>query len=214
MAIASMLMAAVFGASLAAAPAGSPFESPLSVSFEELGERLPSMPQQEALFEGLMQKRATQALARLDAATTDRDRFYALPDAARAAFHLKRYPLAAELAARTLEASASFPKDWNYGNAIHAAHTVMGLLALNDGDRRRAVAELHEAGATPGSPQLGSFGPSMSLARALLDAGESAEVIGYLEQCRVFWQSGGTWIAVWEEKIRAGQVPSFFMHRW
>jgi hypothetical protein len=127
---------------------------------------------------------------------------------------LERYPLAADLAAKSLEMAASFRGDWNYGNAIHAGHAVLGLLALRDGDTQRAVQELHKAGATPGSPQLDSFGPSMQLAKQLLRAGEAAAVLSYLEQCRAFWKMGDTWLTIWEEKIRAGDVPNFFMHLW
>ena len=27
-------------------------------------------------------------------------------------------------------------------------------------------------------------------------------------------EMGDTWLPIWEEKIRAGGVPNFFMHRW
>jgi hypothetical protein len=184
------------------------------LGFEALSERLPLTPQHEALLERTLLDHATREVARLDAAIDERKRFYALPSAAVGAFHLGRYELASRLADEALAMAASYPTDWNYGNAIHAGHTVRGLVALHDGDRMRAIGELHEAGATRGSPQLNSFGPSMSLARALLRAGESQAVIAYLEQCRVFWEGGDAWIAIWEEKIRAGAVPNFVMHRW
>jgi tetratricopeptide (TPR) repeat protein len=184
------------------------------MGFESESEREPLTSEQELALKQAILARAPGALAKFESATTDADRFYALPDAAMAAYHLERYPLAADLAAKSLEMSASFRNDWNYGNAIHAGRTVLGLLALRQGNSQLAVQELHKAGATPGSPQLDSFGPTMQLAKALLRAGESKAVLAYLEQCRVFWKMGEPWLTIWEERIRAGGVPNFFMHLW
>lgn len=182
--------------------------------FEVMSEQLPLAPEHEAMMEGLMARRANDALARLEAASTDDKRFYALPDAATGALQLERFPLAVQLANEALEAAARYKDNWAYGNAIHRAHIVLGMVALHEGRIDDAVRELHEAGATPGSPQLGSFGPSMRLAKALLQAGKRQEVLDYLEQCRVFWKMGGTWLDVWKAKILAGDTPNFFMNRW
>jgi len=184
------------------------------LSFAAIAEALPVTEAQQAMMKRILEKRSIEALARLDAAATDAKRFYALPDAATGAFHLQRFALASQLATESLELSKAFPKNWNHGNAIHRAHTVLGLLALHAGDIPLAVRELHEAGATPGSPQLDSFGPSMQLARALLREGQAPEVLAYLEQCRVFWETGAPWLDIWEEKIRAGREPNFLMNLW
>ena len=80
--------------------------------------------------------------------------FYHLPGAAIAAFNLNKYPEAGDLARRTLKIAESFKDDWNYGNAIHYGHTVLGLLALRNGEVQLAVTELRESGNTLGSPQL------------------------------------------------------------
>jgi hypothetical protein len=103
-----------------------------------------------------------------------------------------------------------FPKDWNYGNAIHLGHTVLGLLALREGDVNVAIEELRKSGETPGSPQLNTFGPTMQLAKELLKAGHTAPVLGYLKQCRSFWHMGSTWLDLWESKALSGRVPNFF----
>lgn len=201
-------LSVVHAGALVAAPA-----TPV-MSWEAESEKLLLTPEKEAEIGRVFAERAKKALAELDAATSDRLRFYALPDAARGAFELERSSLAAKLATEALDKAASYKGDWNYGNAIHMGHTVKGLLALHDGNKQLAVQELHAAGATPGSPQLNSFGPSMQLARALLRAGEQDEVLNYLQQCRAFWAMGGTWLAIWEEKIRAGETPNFLMNRW
>jgi hypothetical protein len=67
--------------------------------------------------------------------------------------------------------------DWNYGNAVHDGHVVLGQVALAFGDVDTAKSELLAAGRTPGSPQLNSFGPNMRLASDLLDAGEGDVVV-------------------------------------
>jgi len=182
------------------------------MNFEAQSENEPLTPEQEAQLRDLAIERAPAALAQVDAAETDADRFCALPDAALAAIHLERYELAADLATRTLEMAPNFERNWNYGNAIHAAHTVRGLLALRAGDTKLAIQELINSGKTKGSPQLGSFGPTMELAKALLRKGESASVLEYLQQCRGFWKMGNAWLDIWEQKIRAGDIPNAFMH--
>ena len=175
-------------------------------------EKDPLTPEQEAQVKAIALERAPAALSELESASSDRDRFYALPDAAAAAYHLERLDLAAELAQDTLRVAPTYADDWNYGNALHAAHTVLGLLALRAGDLKQSSKQLLSAGAMKGSPQLDSFGPSMLLARELLRAGETEAVLTYLQQCRKFWKMGGTWLDIWEAKVRAGAVPNFMMN--
>ena len=182
------------------------------MGFEADSEIDPITPKQEAALMQLTVERAAEELVDLEVASTDQDRFYALPSAAIAAYYLERFDLAAELATEALDRAPSYVSDWNYGNAIHWGHTVLGLLALRAGDLKRATEELHSAGATRGSPQLDTFGPSMRLAKDLLHAQRPDEVLAYLGQCRKFWKMGAPWLDVWEPKIRAGSVPNFFMH--
>ena len=61
---------------------------------------------------------------------------------------------------------------YNDGDTVHNANAVLGLVALQDGRVADAKAYLLKAGATTGSPVLGSFGPSMLLARRLVEHGE------------------------------------------
>jgi len=68
---------------------------------------------------------------------------------------------------------------------------------------------LRLAGLTPGSPQLNSFGPNMSLAKQLLEAGERDTVVEYLDFCRKFWQMDFGKLDYWTAQVRAGEVPDF-----
>ena len=153
-----------------------------------------------------------KALRELEIASTEDDAFYALPRAAFAAFNTGSPREAEAHATRLLEMAEDFKDDWNYGNALHAGHTVLGLVALERGNKEAACASLAASARTPGSPQLGSFGPTMQLAKALLKVGESIVVLNYLAQCKAFWHSGAAWLSIWEGKVKRGVAPNFFMH--
>lgn len=180
--------------------------------FEAQSEEQPLTPEQDAQLRQIVVDRAPAELAAVDAATTDEEVFYALPSAAYAAFHLEQFDLAGKLAQRALLMAQAYRGNWNYGNAIHAGHTVLGLLALRGGDLLTATARLKDSGETPGSPQLGSFGPTMYLAKELLKRGHFEPVREYFRQCREFWKMGDTWLEIWNKKIDAGEIPNFFFH--
>ncbi len=104
---------------------------------------------------------------------------------------------AAAFARELLELAERYRADWNYGNAIHKGHLILGRVALRRGDLDAARRELLLAGRTPGSPQLDSFGPNMTLAKELLKAGEKGVVLEYFELCRRFWVMGAQHLAYW-----------------
>lgn len=95
---------------------------------------------------------------------------------------------AAKLAELTLQRMRCCRDSWDYGNAAHYSHVALGRYALSQGDLARAKEELREAGRTPGSPQLDSFGPDLVLAAEVLASGGRAEVLEYLKECRRFWR--------------------------
>lgn len=129
--------------------------------------------------------------------------------------------------------SAIDPKDWNYGNAIFFGNMVQGQVALRRGDLEAARSRLRSSGNTPGSPQLNSFGPNMSLARDLLTGvaevpraglaprpGRVARrhatspdvrqtVLEFFDLCRVFWTMGSDRLQQWSQQVRDGVVPDF-----
>jgi tetratricopeptide (TPR) repeat protein len=182
------------------------------MNFETETEQQPLTSEQDAQLRQLTVARAPAALEEMDAAKTEAEFFSSLPGATLAAMHLERYAQAEELANENLRLAPSYKDNWNYGNAIHAAHTVLGLVALQNGNVQLAIGELKKSGETPGSPQLDTFGPSMQLAKALLQRGETATVLGYLQQCRTFWVMGTVWLDIWEDKINSGHIPNFVMH--
>jgi len=116
---------------------------------------------------------------------------------------------ARRLATELLALADRLPRDWNYGNAIHHGHLLLGRIAVAEGDLERASVELLAAGRTPGSPQLNSFGPNCQLALELLRAGQTAPVLAYLEACGAFWKLDMGRRAEWMATIRDHRVPQF-----
>ncbi len=119
--------------------------------------------------------------------------------AAEASFELDDMPQAKTFASNLLSKSSKFQNDWNYGNAIHDGNLVLGRVAFINGDIEKAKTHLLLAGKTPGSPQLNTLGPNMSLANDLLDASEEEIVIEYFKDCKKFWEMNDgrldSWIA-------------------
>jgi tetratricopeptide (TPR) repeat protein len=149
-----------------------------------------------------MESQATEPLRRL----------HALPKRARAAFEAGEVKFAREYAEECLALTTGSELDEyfrNNGDAIHQSHLVLGRVALREGDLERAKWHLIESGKTKGSPVLGSFGPNMSLAKDLLEAGERAVVLEYLEQCGKFWKRGASALAQWRDEITEGHIPWF-----
>ena len=97
----------------------------------------------------------------------------------------------------------------NYGNAIHQANTVLGLLALEEDRIDRAEGYLTAAALTPGSAQLTGFGPNMLLAQKLLDRGRRRAVLDYLDRCGTFWKLSFGRLWMWKLDIRRGRRPNF-----
>jgi len=136
-------------------------------------------------------------------------RFYALGEAAKESFEVGNKEDARKYANELLTLAPSFPGDWNYGNAIHDGNMVLGQIALREGKMDEAKSLLLKAGTSPGSPQMNSFGPNMSLARDLLAKGEKETVIQYFGECRVFWAMGHDQLDQWTKDAKAGRQPDF-----
>ena len=115
--------------------------------------------------------------------------------------------------ARELEAMlVAYRTDWNYGNAVSKVHSTFGRLALKRGDVELAKRELALAGASPGSPQMNTFGPNLSLARDLLvtgDPGARDAVLAHFDAIEKFWRMDSGALRVWREDVRAGHEPNF-----
>lgn len=116
---------------------------------------------------------------------------------------------ARRLGEELLRVATDDPDYWDYGNAVFKAHTVLGRVALREGDVARAKHHLLQAGRSPGSPQLDSFGPNMTLAKELLEAGERDSVLEFFTLCGKFWVMGSGKLLRWRIDVKYGRIPEF-----
>jgi len=95
------------------------------------------------------------------------------------------------------------------GNPEYDMNEIRGRVALRHGDREAAVEFLRRAGRTHGSPQLSSFGPRFVLARELLEVGERAAVLDFLDAVALFWHGADAEAALADARreIEAGRIP-------
>jgi len=111
-----------------------------------------------------------------------------------------------------LDLALAYRCNWNHGNAIHEANRYLGLISLRKNDIDKATIYLLRASKTPGSMQIGAFGPELDLANLLLEKGKHAEVIEYLSKMDLIWdndQQINKWISkIEEDKKITLQRPS------
>lgn len=141
--------------------------------------------------------------------SNSKERFYGLDDLALDALEAGDAEKAARYASELLQIASQFKDNWNYGNAVHKGNIVLGRVALRRGDVPGARQHLLAAGETPGSPQLDSFGPNMTLAKELLEKGEREAVLAYLQSCTKFWKMGGDRLQGWIAMLKGGGTPDF-----
>ena len=87
---------------------------------------------------------------------------------------------------------------------------ILGLVALHNGDTQASAHYLLASGASPGSPQLNSFGPNMALAKGLLDAGAGRDqVVEFFDLCAKFWKIDQGKLKEWSVLVKGGLTPNF-----
>lgn len=118
------------------------------------------------------------------------DRFYHLTRMPSVAFEGGKFDQAAAAAEELLAAAQEFKNDPNFGNAINQAHTVLGRIALKNGDLPGAIAHLQQSAIEATNPETLFVESSLDLARDLRKAGESKAVISYLNQFETVYGCG------------------------
>ena len=137
------------------------------------------------------------------------ERFYKLGDAAKKYFEKGHLDEAKKYAEEQNTLLPQFKNNWNYGNAVQDINLVLGRIAVQQDRIVDAKRYLLLAGHTPGSPQLDTFGPNVSLASDLIKKGEREIVLEYFELCRKFWKLEDGRLDKWKSAVQAGQTPDF-----
>ena len=88
----------------------------------------------------------------------------------------------------------------------HAANNVLGLVALHGGDVSTAEAYLRAAGKAPGTSTLKLWGPTLALAKALLDKGRNEAVLEYFQACKILVTENNK-LDVWIATLKGGAAP-------
>jgi tetratricopeptide (TPR) repeat protein len=120
---------------------------------------------------------------------------------AEAAFKIGDFPAAAELAKIYLESSDR--------PAVQRANTILGRVALRDGDVDRARQYLLDSAGPRAARDIGMSGPTLVLAKELIERGEREAVLQYLEDCLQLWPRGESALRIWIADIRNGKTPKF-----
>jgi tetratricopeptide (TPR) repeat protein len=159
---------------------------------------------------------ATRALEQFERAfllsKIDRDRGHVLIEVSKAAFDAGEHARARIAAEEMFRISLT---DANPADTLHAAHTILGRLALKEGnieEAKRCLAAAAEAIVT----KAGVFAPGpreLWLAHELLERGERTAVIEYLQRCSAVWQDPWHRADIWTSAIERGEVPDFRHHR-
>ncbi len=132
---------------------------------------------------------------------------YYYDDLAEIAYDISEWSLAYKFAKKSVLYAKKFGTDWDTGNAIHNGNCVLGRLALSKGNIKTALIHLKNAGKTPGSPQLNSFGPNMRFAQEMLHAKQRDAVIKYLQDCKRFWSGESKVLSDCIDQIEWGKSP-------
>jgi hypothetical protein len=147
-------------------------------------------------------KRAVEAYTRVLALTrTPTAREGLAGDMADAAFKVGDFPGAAELAKIYLHG-----KD---RTAPQRANTILGRVALRSGDMPKARQYLLDSSSPEAAKDISLSGPTMILAKELLEEGEQQAVLQYLENCVTLWPRGEGVLQLWIADIKNGRVPKF-----
>ncbi|EEF62506.1 sigma-70 family RNA polymerase sigma factor [Pedosphaera parvula] len=149
------------------------------------------------------------AMSNLKTAKTEEKRFYALGAAAKESFVAGKTEAAQNYAGELMTLLPKYKGNWNYGNAIQDTNLVYGRIAVREGNIEAAKKYLLAAGKSPGSPQMNSFGPNMTLADDLLKKGERDTVLEYFMLCRKFWKMDFGKLDKWMHEVMDGKTPDF-----
>jgi tetratricopeptide (TPR) repeat protein len=136
----------------------------------------------------------------------DTDKLRLLVPLAPVAFEAEDYDRARS-AAQEILGGAGDLRYQEYGWAVHIADTVLGRLALHEGDVSGAEEHLRQSLAGLDADDRETFEPQFTLAEDLLSQGHSQPVLEFLAECAKLWNAPE--YEDWAAAIREGRTPDF-----
>jgi tetratricopeptide (TPR) repeat protein len=122
-------------------------------------------------------------------------------DMAEAAFRVGDLPGAAQLAKIHLTGTDR--------TATQRANTILGRVAVRSGDMSAAKRYLLASSGPEAGKDVLLAGPTMVLAKELLEQGEKEAVLQYLENCLRIWPRGQSALEIWINDVQNDKVPKF-----
>jgi hypothetical protein len=125
-------------------------------------------------------------------------------------FRNNNFKEAEELAYQFLELT-KVNETWNYEDAVHHSHLLLGRIALKKGNVELAEEFLLKAAETKGTAVLKTFGPNMMLAKELLVLKRKRAVLQYISLTKNFWFWIYSWrkTSIWKKQILRDEIPDF-----
>jgi hypothetical protein len=93
--------------------------------------------------------------------------------------------------------------------APQRANTILGRVAIRAGDLPRAKQYLLDSSGPEARKDVALAGPTMVLAKELLEEGEQDTVLQYLANCVSLWPRGENVLEIWIDEIKNGRKPKF-----
>jgi hypothetical protein len=93
--------------------------------------------------------------------------------------------------------------------ATQRANTILGRVALRSGDVAGAKQYLMDSSGPQAEKDVSVSGPTLVLAKELLQQGERAAVLQYLDNCLSLWRRGENVLQLWIADIKNGKTPNF-----
>jgi hypothetical protein len=147
-------------------------------------------------------ERAVESYNRvLELTTTNSARESLAGDMAQDAFKVGDFPGAAALAKIYVRSQDR--------TATQRGNTILGRVALRDGDTAAAAHYLLDSAGQSAAKDISISGPTLILAKELLEHGEREAVKEYLQRCLELWPRGENALQIWIAEIKNGKTPNF-----
>ena len=92
--------------------------------------------------------------------------------------------------------------------AVQRANTILGRVALRTGRLAAAKQYLLDSADVRAAPDIALSGPTLVLARELIEGGERDAVLEYLEICMKLWARGENILRIWIADLKNGKTPN------